>query len=347
MQANSALSIAYKKRSEIEDKRGHPLNDWVHQGLSLVLYLLSLSLLVSCVPVITRTLWDEALTTHTFALNEDSPLELLWMKSVLTGRVVTKREFAALNGKIFHVGGLDQKDPGGLIVLDGESGDLLWELNGVSTFDVTPEVLFVENLSKVSAYNVSSGAEIWSTNLPGARAVVYLHSLNGLLYLETTGNYFYYLLNAASGEVLARSERADIFNLDPALVAALSNYPTITKTTIYFRAMMREVFSAVVAIDQESGDIIWRTETNVISIVAPTDSKAYVLTYDDQLQTFDARSGELIDSIQIEPSINFFDENIDPQGEGYHLAVDEEHQILYVLLGDSNQLFAFRIKSGR
>jgi outer membrane protein assembly factor BamB len=99
------------------------------------------------------------------------------------------------------------------------------------------------------------------------------------------------------------------------------------------------------ALDIESGERIWKTENNVISNVAATDSKVFILTYDDELQILDIETGALIETIQVEPPINFFDRDINPQAEGYQVAVDETNQILYLLLGDSNQLFAFRIKS--
>jgi hypothetical protein len=56
-----------------------------------------------------------------------------------------------------------------------------------------------------------------------------------------------------------------------------------------------------------------------------------------------AKTGKLLETIQIEPSINYFAQERQMPGRVYQLAVDQTTPTLYVLLGDSNQLFAFHI----
>jgi hypothetical protein len=116
---------------------------------------------------------------------------------------------------------------------------------------------------------------------------------------------------------------------------------------IYFRAGDPfSAFSAVVAINRIANTIQWTTENYVISNVAATESLVFVVTHEDQLVIIDADTGAMIESAAIVPSISFFDPQVNPQSDGYHLAVDREQQLLYVLLGDSNQLFAFQITCG-
>jgi glucose dehydrogenase len=97
------------------------------------------------------------------------------------------------------------------------------------------------------------------------------------------------------------------------------------------------------AIDRETEEILWETEKNVISNVAATKSTAYFLTLDGRLVGLDARSGEIVTTVEFEPA-PFILNGPNANAGGYFVAVDEDAKMLYVQLGDSYQLFAFRIE---
>jgi len=69
----------------------------------------------------------------------------------------------------------------------------------------------------------------------------------------------------------------------------------------------------------------------------------FLITDSDELIILRAETGELIEKIRISPSIRFYDPTLDVDFDTYQLAADTENQLLYILLGNSNQLFSFRI----
>jgi outer membrane protein assembly factor BamB len=297
----------------------------------------------ACTVTSRRDIWPEARTTHRIILEENSPLELLWSQEVFTGNGVFQKKLAATDGLVFFIGSLSQSDRGGLIALDGESGKMLWQVEDAHSLDATPAGVFVEYTSYVHAYNPHTGYELWSKRLPGARNVAYLYFIKDELYINTTGSYVYYRLDAQTGEVLERSLGNSIFaDFDPWI---FSHLPAINENTIYFWKVdaVSTPASSILAVSRDSDQVLWKSEDNVISNVAATATRVYFVTYDDELQILDGSTGDLIVALQIEPSINFFDREIDSQRDGYQLAVDPDEQLLYLILGDSNQMFAFRI----
>ena len=310
----------------------------------IICYIVLLSLVSACMVTSKRDIWPEARTTHRIILEENSPLELLWSQEVFTGHVVTQKKLAATDGIVFFIGSLSQSDRGGLIALDGESGKMLWQVEDAHSLDATPAGVFVEYTSYVHAYNPHTGDELWSKRLPGARNVAYLYFINDELYINTTGSYVYYRLDAQTGEVLERSLGNSIFtDFDPWI---FSHLPAIIENTIYFWKVgaVSTPASSILAVSRDSDQVLWKSEDNVISNVAATATRVYFVTYDDELQVLDGSTGDPIVALQIEPSINFFDREIDSVSDGYQLAVDPDKQLLYLILGDSNQMFAFRIR---
>jgi hypothetical protein len=76
--------------------------------------------------------------------------------------------------------------------------------------------------------------------------------------------------------------------------------------------------------------------------VAATETTLYLITKDRKLLGLDTRSGQIISSIQfkvIPSTLN----NVRYSTGGYYVAVDQDAGLVYAYLGDSQQLFAFKI----
>ncbi len=299
--------------------------------------------LSGCIPVgWTQPDWGEALTTHNLVLKNNSRLELLWVQTVFTHKF-DGRQLVATDGKVFFIGSLSQTGEGGLIALDGENGNELWQVPASSTVEMRPEMVYVSNQSSVIAYTLD-GEKLWQTKLP-ARYVTYIHAINDKLFVETGS---FHLLDAISGDLLASSSEQDIFetDLNSSHFWGLPYTPTFVGKRVFYRDEYRgRFFSEVFAFDLDSGNFLWETSKNVISNVAATENLAFVITHEDKLQILNAGTGKILETNQIEPSLDFFNEDLDSERRIYQLAVDQTHQILYVLLGDSNQLFAFKINN--
>jgi len=61
------------------------------------------------------------------------------------------------------------------------------------------------------------------------------------------------------------------------------------------------------------------------------------------LKAISASTGKLMYETTIEPPIEFFNVDRDVQHAGYYLCSDAENRVLYIILGDSRQLFAFSV----
>jgi outer membrane protein assembly factor BamB len=119
--------------------------------------------------------------------------------------------------------------------------------------------------------------------------------------------------------------------------------PLFTENTIFFRT--GQISGSVYAVNKQSGEILWQTDSNMIGniIYLHREDKVVVLTRDGKLLVVDAKTG--VQTVLVEFSETPFVLN----GEsatvvgGYELAYDENSKTIYLLLGDSRQLFAFRV----
>jgi len=84
------------------------------------------------------------------------------------------------------------------------------------------------------------------------------------------------------------------------------------------------------------------TSSSSVSNIDTTEATAYALTSDGQLVGYDLRTGEVVTSVQFDP--RSFPSN-DPERYAipYSVAVDKNLGLIYTYLGDSKQLFAFKI----
>jgi outer membrane protein assembly factor BamB len=312
--------------------------------ISLFVFVVFFFMALLIIAVGSRSNWADAFTTHTLVQKNNSRLELEWVQTVFTIKIVS-RQLAATSGRVFFVGSLAQNEPGGLIALDGESGKELWQAPEADTVDVSPDMVYVDYRDSVVAYTLT-GEKLWRTRLR-VNNIATIDAVDGKLYV---GAYGAHLLDAVTGELLATSSLNDIFvgNFAPGLFYSLANTPAFTEHRVFTRDG-NSLVGAAIALDRQSGDILWQSADNVISNVGATESLAFVITHEDELRILDAATGKLLETIQIEPSIKFYElaAETNVQHRGYFLAADEANRMLYVLLGDSNQLFAFRIKSGR
>jgi DNA-binding beta-propeller fold protein YncE len=98
------------------------------------------------------------------------------------------------------------------------------------------------------------------------------------------------------------------------------------------------------AIDSASGAVLWKTDGNIISNIAYSSAKSmvYALSRNGQLLAIDQNSGQQL--VLAEFSSVPFILNGEQIAGGYELAFDDSTQVLYVLLGDSRQIFTFHIR---
>lgn len=100
----------------------------------------------------------------------------------------------------------------------------------------------------------------------------------------------------------------------------------------------------ICAVDISTGQLLWRSDLGVISNVVVSDKAVFVLVESGNLLALNPITGQEIPALRIsfenKPFILY---STRTSAGGYFLAYDNENHILFVALGDSRQLFAFKL----
>lgn len=140
-------------------------------------------------------------------------------------------------------------------------------------------------------------------------------------------------INTKTGELLWEAQ----------LDHVLSMQPVFTENTIFLRS--GNGIGSIYAIERSTGNILWKTDDTFISDIAFSDKNGlvYVINQNGEVWEINGSSGER------KPIIEFTNTPFQYNGPeanvgGYEIAYDNTEDILYVLLGDSTQLFAFKVE---
>jgi outer membrane protein assembly factor BamB len=116
--------------------------------------------------------------------------------------------------------------------------------------------------------------------------------------------------------------------------------PLFTDDVIYLR--LGGTMGSAYAIERSTGKILWKTNDIVVSNIALSEpgGMAYMLTRNGELWGVKKDTGEITTLIEFSNS-PFILNGEDIVG-GYELAYDQTTMSLFILLGDSRQLFAFK-----
>ena len=118
--------------------------------------------------------------------------------------------------------------------------------------------------------------------------------------------------------------------------------PLFTDNLILVRT--GRVIGTLLALNRTTGQTAWKTDNTIISNIGYWSAKnvLFALTESGQLLQINIESGEqsVLLNFSPEPFILYGDAIVG----GYEIAIDESHKILFILLGDSRQLFAVRLE---
>jgi outer membrane protein assembly factor BamB len=307
-----------------------------------------------------------------------SPQSMLGLSEIWSLTSVYARQdsftpmMVANQGKVLVLGGLANNAAENIVCLDGMNGDLRWQKGDWSS---TASALFAaldglyvgySGLPQVKKYNYATGEILWSQSLKG-RGLGYIYVLVGEVQVSTDP-FLHSVLNEATGKIINSVQylqgAQDIFISTPVdtIIRPLRVIKTSTGELIWQQNLDRELTLApiflddmilirtnrtkgsIYALDRASGAVLWQTDGNIVSSIAysTSNAKVYALTRDGQLLSIDRDSGKQV--IIAEFSSAPFIVNGEQVVGGYEIAFDDSTQMLYVLLGDSRQLFAFQVR---
>lgn len=306
---------------------------------------------------------------------EHFPKNLSGLKQVWTlANVYTRYDnfspmMAASDGYVFINGGLAHNAGEKIIGIDGLNGKELWQKSDqwfATALFAAPDGIYVgySGVPHVNKYKLTTGNVIWSQYLSG-------RGLGSLYLIEdevqvSTNPFIFTVLDKMDGKVL-RTRRGDDVYISTSTDTIIHGIQSVNPTTgdviwqqfdldDYLR--LNPIFlndrilvrtgegygGSVYALDRKNGAILWKSNENIISSIAysPHNKQVYALTKDGYLLGIDTVSGKQ------KVLANFSDAPLEHLGNdvvfGYDVVFDDKTQMLYVLLGDSRQLFAFQLE---
>jgi outer membrane protein assembly factor BamB len=310
--------------------------------------------------------WHSTVTSHRVA--ESDEWENVWVHD----RVFIEDDdlgpmISANNGLLFALGGLDIYDRVGIIALDANTGELIWQSknSGPAALFATPLGLYVgfHAGGGVTNYDLGTGEVIWKTLFPGTRGFAYLNVMGDEVYAQV-GAYIdkFYVLDATNGEIKRKMNGSSVFvstnevtYRQPVILSILQALDTSSREILWEvnvrrgflmnptftddEIIVRTDIGGVYCVDRGNGLVKWHTDNLAISNVIVVEHDVVFLTRDGELVGLDISTGENTFKVQ------FDTDRFILTGEalvgGYNVAYDPETGLLFAQLGDSDQIFAF------
>lgn len=221
---------------------------------------------------------------------------------------------------------------------------------------------------KIEARDRASGLLKWSRIIPGAAYVNLMIVTEDTVNIDGFSSNNYYLLNAATGEILQSEPKLDssfiwrseddlayertiessfqLRNQEEGKILWQSEYfgvaqpPIFTDSRIVFKSGAQ-----VFAIDKANGQIVWeyaKNENNqpLYSNITSTNDTTFFMTEKGALLAVDNESGEILGGIQFSPP---------PFNDTYNdtFQIASGNEIVLVHTGSTKQLFAFHFYQNR
>ncbi|MFT3893708.1 MAG: PQQ-binding-like beta-propeller repeat protein [Anaerolineales bacterium] len=279
-------------------------------------------------------LWPPVITVH------QSSIPPLWMRDNIFIDP-DEHQMITANGKLIFIGNEDATRPSCLIALDTISGTAEWnKYCGPSKINLatSSSSVFVGEVGYVIAVNADTGERIWSTYLPFTRSVTKTLVINKTLYVDTVSKNLF-LLDTETGNILNTIS----YEFDDVPIWSDKKMDLeIVGNDMYFDKLPRLPGGEgkVSSIDKLSGTERWSVNVSMSSRANASSLGIFLLASDGWLLQLDPITGAKKQVVQFAPAPLKWSAT---RQYGYHVAVDAENRLLIVYLGDSAQLFAFRL----
>ncbi len=343
------IAKAFRGLENLVLKPKRSLREKLIEGIRTVVIILGGILLIFGAISIRNNLPPSSSTTPPiFATNPRAPhnivestknLEILWSKSnVFTnyGIFGSSPDLVAAKGTVFLMGSISQTENYSLFAFDAKDGTTLWRIPGHrSSLYATSTALYVGSTYSITAHDLRTGEQEWIKRfLSGsARNIEIVKVEDDLIFARLGGFADEYVMAVDTRKRVA----VDLFSPE-----YFDGSSVFNDQLMFVRPRPPE--TEIKALDRQTSTVQWRADVaaQVISNLAATQTTVYCLTEDGRLVGLAAETGKVVASVQFEPSpFITFDPKAPPGG--YYVAVDKDEGLLYALLGDSAQLFAFSI----
>jgi outer membrane protein assembly factor BamB len=306
--------------------------------------------------------------SHTPNTSKES-VHLLWSKNeVYTSQNDFQPMVSAYAGLICVLGDLVYPPRNNVTCLDGTDGTTLWTktIRTPSGILMDSDGIYVGNggIAAISKFDQAGNTD-WKHSW-NESSVKYMYLYNGELQLFMLPEKFMVLnkdsgkqITVVDGERIVFGTETERFTINYSLESRSLNLenvnwqldinsssirqaPLFTEDLVLLRT--GRVIGTLLAIDRATGQISWKTENTIVSntVYWPAKGILFALSESGELLSIDIASGN--DVVLLSFSSTPFVLNGDEIVGGYELAFDESNDTLFVLLGDSRQMFAFKVE---
>lgn len=281
---------------------------------------------------------------HSVEFKETKQYQLLWEGIFfITGASSNTSPCLSKNGVLFLHAKDSINEDYKLFAINSLNGEVLWKKEYVNTIEleIIDNNIAVGSGTSIILFEGNSGRMIWETNLFGVRNIEEIFYFKDILYVSGSG-ISKFMLEPIEGSVIDKESYIDEFREDYSDVPFVPSFPF--KQIIHGDLVISQNGNIVYGIFGENfqtNEIVWYIEENVISNIAILNENIFWISDEDQIHSFSLMDNTSQYIATIYPSIDFYNFDKNPQHKGYFLCADDENDILFVILGDSNQIFAF------
>lgn len=314
----------------------------IKNGLILALLALFAQSCIAAEPKNYNPIWEPPVTSHSLIFPKPESIQLLWtQQAYVLDSVLKNIQCVSTKDAILLVGSQNSSDPPKVFALDGNTGSLLWEFDDVGVLAHSGESVFIGSKTIVYLVDPKTGVIKWQKQLPGIRHITNMVYYDNLLFINGSGTYFFYVLDN-EGEVLSRYSQVSAFRSEYSNVPFFPTLPfgNVAEDDIQIVQAGNGLYSADIY-GRNSDTKLWQIDRNSISNFIVFNNHVLWIASDSSVKIADKYNGSVVESLTIDPGIDFFNTSINNvQYAGYYLCGNSQSNNLYVILGDSRQIFA-------
>jgi hypothetical protein len=281
--------------------------------------------------------WEPPMISHSLLFSQSKFAQVKWeQQAYILSNSFRTVQCVATAGVIVLVGSQDVTVRPKIFALDGKTGALLWDFDSAGVLAYSDDGLFIGEETKVYLVDPRTGL---------VRNITGMMYYDKLLFINGTGIYSFYVIGN-DGQTISKHTQPLDFHSTYKKVPFYPDLPFgyAVSDDIFVEQRGNILYSGYV-IDRLTNELLWHVDQDSISNFVILNNFVYWVSSDDQVKIANKHSGNLIETIKIAPSIEFFDANIAKQHAGYYLCGDNEMGFIYLILGDSRQLFAIEIRN--
>lgn len=298
----------------------------------------------------------------------ENSIQVFWARNdVYSIQDDFRTQIDAGNGLICVLGDIKYPPENAISCIAGVSNEVAWEKSiGSSTGIVVSSngvyVSYVGGAPGIAKYNLN-GELLWSRTFM-VSGIKYFYLYDNSVQLFFLPERFL-ILNAETEEEIEDLEGVDVILKTPTEMFTKTNYLESSNIKsgnlnwsfeVWNRVSLKPLFSDnyvimrtgdvignALVIDRHTGEKLLETKNVISNIVyLPKSNQIVVIKESGVVSSIEVQNGKETKLVEFSNPPFFLsgEENVG----GYELAFDESLNLLYVLLGDSRQLYAFRMK---